>query len=142
MRTLRLVVPELEATALRATTVNRYFLPRFRPFTTHEVPEVRHLRLPGEAETVYLATRDPPLNAGLAHFTLALPWPTFTFTLRGPDGEPIGTTAADHADDKLDPPGLCAVTANCTGVPFASPVTKQDVPVAAHPGRPVEVITV
>ena len=55
---------------LVATTVNEYSVPLVSPATTHDVDAVKHVAVPGDADTVYPVTSDPPSSAGAVHDTV------------------------------------------------------------------------
>jgi hypothetical protein len=141
--------------ALAALTVKVYDVPLVSPVTAHDsAPVVTHVLAPGLDVTVYFVIALPPLLAGAAHDTVAAALARVAETLPGAPGAdgfgtvgaggagPTGTTATEASDAGPTPTAFLAVTVNEYAVPFARPVTVQDVPVAVHDWSPGDAVTV
>jgi len=111
---------------LVAVAENVYARPLVRPVTVHDVAGLVtvHVRLPGNAVTVYEAGAPP---VPLLTVTVADPSPATAVGAGGVPGAASGLTEPDAADEPEVPPVLVAVAANVYGVPLVSPVTVQEV---------------
>ncbi|MGB7962835.1 MAG: hypothetical protein WCF12_07750 [Propionicimonas sp.] len=104
-------------------------MPFRRPVIVHEVaPAVVHVVPPGAAFTVYAVITDPPFLAGATHLTAEEAFDALALTPVGAPGTVRGVTRTDGSDCAERPAAFRASTVNVYAVPFARPVTVQDVP--------------
>jgi hypothetical protein len=99
-------------TAFFAATVNVYVNPLERPVIDAEVAPPVLTVVPAEDVTVYPVIGLPPLDAGAAHVTTAVPSPAVAATETGAPGALGRTTGAEGAEAGLLPRAFFAVTVN------------------------------
>jgi len=130
-----------------AFTENVYAVPSVSPPTLQVSRLVVHVLLSGADVTVYPVTAAPPLLAGAAQVTAALPGLPFVAAVAATDvgapGTVAGITPTDEVDTLLVPSAFVAVTANVYDVPLVSAATLQvSAPVVPHVFEPGVDVTV
>ena len=75
-------------------------------------PVLEQVWTPGDADTVYPVTGEPPVEAGAFHVTTAWAFPPVATTLSGGEVVVIGVTAVDGCEIVLVPATLVATTTN------------------------------